>query len=117
MLIVTMAKNAILMVEFADQLREDGLTGREAAHQAAVFRLRPIAMTMISTVLASLPLVLGTDPGVEARAAIGRVVVGDLGLASAFTPLLTPALYVSVAPLSNPPQRSAINARSLDGDG
>ena len=100
MLIVIMAKNAILMVEFADPLREDGLTRREAAHQAAVVRLRPSAMTMISTVLASLPLVLG--PGAEARAAIGWVVVGGLGLASAFTPLLTPALYVLVATLPNP---------------
>lgn len=102
MLIVIMAKNAILMVEFADPLREDGLTRREAAHQAAVVRLRPSAMTMISTVLASLPLVLGTGPGAEARAAIGWVVVGGLGLASAFTPLLTPALYVLVATLPNP---------------
>jgi HAE1 family hydrophobic/amphiphilic exporter-1 len=102
MLIVIMAKNAILMVEFADQQREDWLTGREAAHQAAVVRLRTIAMTMISTVLANLPLVLGTGPGAEAHAAIGWVVVGGLGLASAFTPLLTPALYVLVAPLSNP---------------
>jgi multidrug efflux pump subunit AcrB len=102
MLIGIMAKNAILMVEFADQLGEDGLTAREAAHQAAVVRLRPIAMTMISTVLVGLPLVLGTGPGADARAAIGWVVVGGLGLASAFTPLLTPARYVLVAPLSNP---------------
>jgi hydrophobic/amphiphilic exporter-1 (mainly G- bacteria), HAE1 family len=102
MLIVIMAKNAILMVEFADQQREDGLTGTEAAHSAAVVRLRPIAITMISTVLASLLLVLGTGPGAEVHAAIGWVVVGGLGLASAFTALLTPALYVLVAPSSNP---------------
>ncbi|MEC9345568.1 MAG: efflux RND transporter permease subunit [Pseudomonadota bacterium] len=102
MLIGVMAKNGILMVEFADQLRDRGRTVREAALEAATLRLRAIAMTMISTVLAGLPLILSSGPGSEARAAIGWVVFGGLGLAAIFTLLLTPAIYVLVAWMSKP---------------
>lgn len=102
MLIGIMAKNAILMVEFADQLREKGLGVYEAAREASIVRLRPIAMTMLSTVLAGLPLIFGSGPGSEARAAIGWVVFGGLGLAGIFTLLLTPALYVLIAGLVKP---------------
>ncbi len=108
MLIGIMAKNAILLVEFADQLREEGRDVVDAIHEAALVRLRPIAMTMLSTVLAGLPLILGGGPGIEARAAIGWVVFGGLGIAALFTLLLTPALYVLIAGLVQPR-----NARSM----
>jgi HAE1 family hydrophobic/amphiphilic exporter-1 len=109
MLIGIMAKNAILMVEFADQLRDRGWAVYDAAFEAATVRLRPILMTMMSTVLAGLPLVFATGPGSEARAAIGWVVFGGLGLAGIFTLLLTPAFYVLVAGLVKP--RSAEDSR------
>ncbi len=99
MLVGLMAKNGILVVEFADQLRDAGKSVREAVHDAAMVRLRPIMMTMISTVLGGLPLVLGTGAGAEARAAIGWVVFGGLGFATVFTLFLTPALYLLLAPL------------------
>lgn len=102
MLIGIMAKNSILMVEFADQLRETGEKVIDAARQASIVRLRPITMTMVSTVLAGLPLILGGGPGIEARAAIGWVVFGGLGLAAVFTLFLTPALYVLIAGLVKP---------------
>lgn len=102
MLIGIMAKNSILMVEFADQLREEGRSVREAAREASLVRLRPILMTMTSTVLAGLPLILGSGPGAEARTAIGWVVFGGLGLAGSFTLILTPVLYVLIAGLSKP---------------
>ena len=102
MLIGIMAKNGILLVEFADQLRDAGADARSAAAGAARARLRPIAMTLTSTVLAGLPLILGGGPGSEARAAIGWVVFGGLGLAAAFTLFLTPAAYALVAGLSRP---------------
>ena len=102
MLIGVMAKNAILMVEFADQLRERGMGVYEAAREASIARLRPITMTMLSTVLAGLPLILATGPGAEARAAIGWVVFGGLGLAGMFTLFLTPTLYVLITPTSKP---------------
>jgi len=102
MLMGIMAKNAILMVEFADQLRERGVSASDAALEASMVRLRPIAMTMISTVLAGLPLILGDGPGAEARAAIGWVVVGGLGMSAMITLCLTPALYSLIAPLAKP---------------
>jgi multidrug efflux pump subunit AcrB len=97
-----MAKNGILLVEFADQLRDRGASVAEAAHEAANVRLRPIVMTMISTVFAALPLILSSGPGAEARAAIGWVVFGGLGLAAVFTLFLTPAVYVLIAWMSKP---------------
>ncbi len=102
MLIGIMAKNSILMVEFADQLRDQGREVYAAAREASVVRLRPIAMTMFSTVLAGLPLIYGSGPGAEARASIGWVIFGGLGLAGIFTLLLTPALYVLIAGLVKP---------------
>ena len=59
-------------------------------------------MTMVSTILAGLPLILGSGPGSEARAAIGWVVFGGLGLAAVFTLFLTPVVYRILAPLSKP---------------
>ena len=102
MLIGIMAKNAILMVEFADQLREEGQSVFDATRNAAIIRLRPIVMTMVSTVLAGLPLIFGSGPGSEARASIGWVVFGGLGMAAVFTLFLTPAFYVLMARLVRP---------------
>jgi hydrophobe/amphiphile efflux-1 (HAE1) family protein len=107
MMIGLMAKNGILMVEFADQLRDRGFSVREAAERAAITRLRPIVMTMISTVLGGLPLILSDGPGAEARAAIGWVVFGGLGLAAIFTLYLTPVVYLGLARLSPARARGA----------
>jgi hydrophobe/amphiphile efflux-1 (HAE1) family protein len=102
MLIGLMAKNGILMVEFADQRREEGASVPEAIGEAARIRLRPIAMTLISTVAGALPLVLASGAGAEAREAIGWVIFGGLGIAGVFTLFLVPALYTLIAPLSKP---------------
>lgn len=102
MLIGIMAKNSILMVEFADQLRREGKEVYDAAREASVIRARPILMTMMSTILAGLPLILSSGPGSESRAAIGWVVFGGLGLAAVFTLFLTPAIYVLIAGWFNP---------------
>ncbi|NMM44712.1 efflux RND transporter permease subunit [Rhodospirillaceae bacterium KN72] len=107
MMIGLMAKNGILLVEFADQLRDRGLSVFDAVHQAAIVRLRPIAMTLISTVVGGLPLILSTGPGAEARAAIGWVVFGGLGLAAVFTLFLTPVVYLGLARLSKPRAQEA----------
>lgn len=102
MLIGMMAKNGILLVEFADQRRQEGAGVGEAILDAATLRLRPIAMTLISTVLGALPLVLASGAGAEARTAIGWVIFGGLGLAAVFTLFLVPALYALIAPLGKP---------------
>ncbi|MGB3795690.1 MAG: efflux RND transporter permease subunit [Alteraurantiacibacter sp.] len=102
MLIGLMAKNGILIVEFADQLRHRGRSVREAVEEAAAIRLRPIAMTLISTVLGALPLILASGAGSEARQSIGWVIFGGLGIAGIFTLFLTPVIYLAVAPFGNP---------------
>jgi multidrug efflux pump subunit AcrB len=101
-LVGIMAKNGILMVEFADQLRDGGASVLEAAREAATVRLRPIMMTMVSTVFAGMPLILSSGPGSESRGAIGWVIFGGLGLAAVFTLFLTPAVYTLIAGFSKP---------------
>lgn len=100
MLIGLMAKNGILMVEFADQRREEGVEVAEAIREAATIRLRPIAMTLISTVAGAVPLVIASGAGAEARQAIGWVIFGGLGIAAVFTLFLVPALYALIARLA-----------------
>ncbi len=94
LLVGVMAKNGILIVEFANQLRDRGLGVREAIEQASIIRLRPVMMTMICTVLGGVPLVLAAGAGAEARIALGWVIVGGLGLATVSTLFLTPVAYL-----------------------
>ena len=101
-LIGIMAKNGILIVEFANQLRDKGQDVREAIVDACTIRLRPVMMTMTSTVLGGVPLVLSTGAGAEAREALGWVIVGGLGLATLFTLYLTPVAYFLLARFSTP---------------
>ncbi len=100
LLVGIMAKNGILIVEFANQLRDDGLSVAEASLQAATVRLRPVAMTLFSTVLGGVPLVLASGAGAEARTALGWVIVGGLGIATFFTLFLTPVAYRLLAGFS-----------------
>ena len=102
MLIGLMAKNGILIVEFADQLRHQGRTIREAVEEAAAIRPRPIAMTLISTVVGAVPLILASGAGAEARQSIGWVIFGGLGIAGVFTLFLTPVIYLGVARFGKP---------------
>ncbi|TPI31762.1 efflux RND transporter permease subunit [Mesorhizobium sp. B3-2-1] len=94
LLVGVMAKNGILIVEFANQLRDRGLGVREAIEQASTIRLRPVMMTMICTILGGVPLVLAAGAGAEARVALGWVIVGGLGLATVSTLFLTPVAYL-----------------------
>src|SRR6056297_3879119 len=97
MLIGIMAKNGILIVEFANQLRDRGQNVRDAILDASTIRLRPVMMTMISTVLGGVPLILSFGAGAEAREALGWVIVGGLGLATLSTLYLTPVAYLLLA--------------------
>ncbi len=100
MLIGIMAKNGILIVEFANQLRDRGESVADAILNASRIRLRPVMMTMISTVLGGVPLILSSGAGAEAREALGWVIVGGLGLATLSTLYLTPVAYLLLAGLS-----------------
>jgi hydrophobe/amphiphile efflux-1 (HAE1) family protein len=102
MLIGLIAKNSILLVEFADQLRDQGRAVNDAIVEAASVRLRPIMMTLMSTILGGLPLILSTGAGAESRNSIGWVVFGGLGIAVVFTLFLTPVLYKLIAKFSKP---------------
>ena len=113
LLIGLMAKNGILIVEFANQLRDEGMEVREAVIEASVLRFRPILMTVISTVLGAVPLVLASGAGAESRIAIGSVIVGGLGLALVLTLFLTPVLYNLLAGFTKP--RSTVE-RALDAE-
>ncbi|CAH0341248.1 efflux RND transporter permease subunit [Rhizobium sp. CECT 9324] len=102
LLVGVMAKNGILIVEFANQLRDRGAGVREAIESACSTRLRPVMMTMIATVLGGLPLVLAKGAGAEARIALGWVIVGGLGMATLVTLYITPVAYLLLARFSKP---------------
>ena len=100
MLIGLVAKNGILIVEFANQLQIEGRSAAEAAFESATLRFRPILMTSISTVLGAVPIAFATGAGAETRNPMGIVVVGGLTLATFITLYLVPVFYVLIDRLS-----------------
>jgi HAE1 family hydrophobic/amphiphilic exporter-1 len=102
MLVGIMSKNGILIVEFANQLRERGYRVADAIREACRIRLRPVVMTMIATVAGGVPLVLMGGPGAEARQALGWIVVGGLGVSAVITLFVTPVAYLLLARFSKP---------------
>jgi multidrug efflux pump len=97
MLIGLVAKNGILIVEFANQRQENGLDKLEAVQGAAVQRLRPILMTSISTILGLLPLALATGEGANGRIAMGVAVIGGLLISTLLTLFVVPAMYMFIS--------------------
>jgi multidrug efflux pump len=93
MLIGLVTKNAILIVEFANQLRERGRRLFDAVAEAATIRLRPILMTSFSTIFGILPIAIGLGAGAEARRPLGIVVVGGMLLSTFLTLVLVPVVY------------------------
>lgn len=96
-LVGLIAKNGILIVEFANVRKEEGLSKLEAVQQAAVTRLRPILMTTVATVIGHFPLTLVTGAGAVARNSIGIVLVGGMTIGTLFTLFIVPSLYVLLA--------------------
>jgi multidrug efflux pump len=94
MLIGLITKHGILIVEFANQLREKGMGRAEAVVEAAALRLRPILMTTGAMVLGAVPLALATGAGAEARQPIGWVIVGGLLVGTLFTLYVIPTAYL-----------------------
>jgi multidrug efflux pump len=97
MLIGLAAKNGILIVEFVNQLRDEGLSFRDAILTASEQRLRPIIMTALSTVMGALPLMLGEGAGAETRMVVGVVIVFGVSLATVVTLFLVPLVYSLIA--------------------
>ena len=98
------AKNGVLIVEFANQLRDRGRDVREAVIEAAAIRLRPILMTSACTSFGALPLLLAAGAGAESRQPIGIVVVFGVAISALFTLVVVPALYVLLAKNTKSPQ-------------
>ncbi len=93
MLIGLVTKNGILIVEFANQLKEQGKTVKEAIKEAAQARLRPILMTSLATSLGALPIALALGAGAKSRMGMGIVVIGGLLFSLILTLFVIPAIY------------------------
>ncbi|MBV5306492.1 MAG: efflux RND transporter permease subunit [Desulfobulbaceae bacterium] len=96
-LVGLVAKNGILIVEFANKLQDQGLTKLEAIHEASMTRLRPILMTSCATAAGHFPLTLVTGAGAAARNSIGLVLVGGITIGTLFTLFVVPSIYMLVA--------------------
>jgi multidrug efflux pump len=94
MLIGLSTKNSILIVEFANQLREQGLSIQQAAIEACRLRFRPIMMTALSTILGVMPLAFATGAGATSRVAIGMAVMGGMFVSTFLSLYIIPVFYV-----------------------
>ncbi|MBK1647943.1 efflux RND transporter permease subunit [Rhabdochromatium marinum] len=103
MLVGLSAKNGILIVEFANQLRDQGQAFQEALREAAAVRLRPIVMTGITTAAGSVPLLLSSGAGAETRAVIGTVILFGVVAATLFTLFIVPVAYDLLARRTSSP--------------
>jgi multidrug efflux pump len=96
-LIGVVAKNGILIVEFANTLQQRGRDKREAVIEAAAIRLRPIIMTSLALIVAMIPLLIAVSPGAQSRFAIGITIVAGLGIGTILTLYVLPAFYIVLA--------------------
>ena len=97
-LVGLVSKNGILIVEFANHLRDRGVPLLEAIVEAGTTRLRPILMTSVATVVGHFPLVLASGPGAGARNSIGVVLVSDMIIGTLLTLFVIPAIYIALSP-------------------
>ena len=119
LLIGLASKSAILIVEFAKQLREEGKSPMEAAAMAAQLRFRPILMTAFSFILGVIPLVIATGAGAESRRALGTAVMGGMLLATVAGVFIIPWLYMvvqSAAERLGKKKEDASDAKGMAGD-
>ena len=109
-LIGLVAKNGILIVEFANQLQREGACKIDAIQEACKVRLRPILMTTLATVAGHFPLILVTGAGAAARNSIGLVLVGGMAIGSLLTLFFLPAIYMLIAKDRHHGEASALKA-------
>ncbi|MFZ5662716.1 MAG: efflux RND transporter permease subunit [Pseudomonadota bacterium] len=114
MLVGLAAKNGILIVEFANQLRDAGRSIHQAIVEASAVRLRPILMTSVATIAGAVPLVLAGGPGSASRAAIGIVVISGVAFSTLLSLFVVPAFYVLLARYTRSPQALAHELERLE---
>ncbi|MDP5039764.1 MAG: efflux RND transporter permease subunit, partial [Paraglaciecola sp.] len=116
MLIGLAAKNGILIVEFANQLRDAGFEFEEALRRAATQRLRPIVMTGFTTVFSALPLVFATGAGAESRTVIGMVIFAGVLLSAFMTLYIVPTAYYWLAKNTRSPNELSHRLEKLEAE-
>ena len=116
MLVGLAAKNGILIVEFANQLRDAGRSVREAIAEASAVRLRPILMTSAATVMGAVPLVVAGGPGSASRATIGVVIISGVAFATLLSLFVVPAFYALLAPFTRSPDALARKLEQLEAE-
>jgi HAE1 family hydrophobic/amphiphilic exporter-1 len=89
-------KNSIILVDYTNQLRQEGLGVEAAVLRACPVRLRPILMTSVATVAGAVPAALGLGPGAETRAPMARGIIGGIVLSTLVTLVLVPVFYVLI---------------------
>jgi multidrug efflux pump len=115
-LIGVAAKNGILIVEFANQLRDEGLSVREAVIESAQLRLRPIVMTSIATAAGALPLVTAHGPGSHSRYTIGVVIIAGALFSTLLTLFIVPVMYELLARFTRSPEWTARQIEAFERD-
>jgi multidrug efflux pump len=116
MLVGLAAKNGVLIVEFANQLRDRGMEFNEAVIEASAIRLRPVLMTSACTAIGALPLLLAAGAGSESRQAVGIVVVYGMTLTTFLTLFVVPAAYSVIARNTKSPGEVTRKLESLQAD-
>jgi multidrug efflux pump len=115
-LIALAAKIGILIVEFANQLRDEGRSIREAILESADLRMRPVLMTSIATMAGAIPLIVSHGAGAESRVTIGTVIFFGLGVATMLTLFVVPVFYDLLARFTQSPEATARKIEQYDHD-
>jgi multidrug efflux pump len=116
MLIGIAAKNGILIVEFTNQLRDQGREFRDAVLEAARIRFRPILMTTLSTAAGAVPLMLATGAGSESRTTLGIVIFSGVAVATVLTLFIVPAFYMLIARRTGSPRAVSTQLERLQAE-
>lgn len=116
MLVGLAAKNGILIVEFANQLRDEGRDVRDAILEACEVRLRPILMTSVATIMGAIPLVVAGGPGSASRSTIGIVVIFGVAFSTLLSLFVVPVFYRLLAPYTRSPEAVKHRLEKLEAE-